>query len=559
VVIGFFAAVAPTLQLLEFSNGSEGLNVATALEIRRTRRWMIPTLLDETRLAKPPLAAWITAALIRDSTLADIGSADSVVRDRGFRALAWEARLPALLATCMALLATFVMARAVLAADANRRFAWTAVAIAASMLLTLRFCRYATTDVYMLMWVAVANAFLATAVFQGRWWIGCLGAGAVLGFSVLTKGPVGLIQTMLPAVLFAAIGPAVATTGKRSIRWSAVFAGLVVTVLLGLPWFAIVALREPDAWRVWLSEVSRIGATEAEPDAWYSYAQIVPLTAPWIGYFIVGLVGAAAATLKRTRPSLVFAATMLVVPILVMSLFQDRVLRYALPLVPAASLVSAISLCEHALARGKAGRTTFASALATAQWIILGSMAIGLPVAGAGLLRSMTRYETGTAWYSWPTALMAAAAASAVLLAGIVAQLRGARGAIVVTTFLIMMGLQALWMIGYATGREGRAETRPIADAVNSELPDAEVFCAHPDGKRPPTDLLVYLGRTVRRTRHPQDLVRGERPKVLLLLQREGKPIPVPPDGWIHQSVAPHGNGYWHAFKLAARPPTPSR
>ena len=84
LVAGIFAAIAPTLRWLEFSNGAEGLAVATAMEIRRTGRWLVPTLNDEPRLAKPPLTSWITAAAMPPKTLNETTSpSDSVRRPRG--------------------------------------------------------------------------------------------------------------------------------------------------------------------------------------------------------------------------------------------------------------------------------------------------------------------------------------------------------------------------------------------------------------------------------------------------------------------------------------------
>src|SRR5688572_22604704 len=68
VAIVCFALIAPTLTWLEFSSGSENLNVATALEILREDRWLLPTLDGEPRVAKPPLTAWITASSISDET-----------------------------------------------------------------------------------------------------------------------------------------------------------------------------------------------------------------------------------------------------------------------------------------------------------------------------------------------------------------------------------------------------------------------------------------------------------------------------------------------------------
>ena len=64
----FFAAIAPTVDWLEFGSSMENLVVATAMEVRRTEQWLVPTLEGEPRLAKPPLAAWVSAAAIRLGT-----------------------------------------------------------------------------------------------------------------------------------------------------------------------------------------------------------------------------------------------------------------------------------------------------------------------------------------------------------------------------------------------------------------------------------------------------------------------------------------------------------
>src|SRR5256885_13561039 len=45
----FFAATAPTLPWVEFAGGAENIVVATALEMRRSGQWLIPTLAGERR------------------------------------------------------------------------------------------------------------------------------------------------------------------------------------------------------------------------------------------------------------------------------------------------------------------------------------------------------------------------------------------------------------------------------------------------------------------------------------------------------------------------------
>src|SRR6476659_4096454 len=90
IALAFFVAIAPTLPWQEFSSGPENLVLATAMEMRRGGPWLVPTLQGEARVAKPPLAAWITAASIHPGTMRDIDTRDRNVRMRGFLLLAIE-------------------------------------------------------------------------------------------------------------------------------------------------------------------------------------------------------------------------------------------------------------------------------------------------------------------------------------------------------------------------------------------------------------------------------------------------------------------------------------
>src|SRR5207249_1691221 len=107
----FFAAIAPTLSWLEFSSGSENLVAETVLEMRRGGPWLVPTLELQPRTQKPPLTAWITAAAVRPGTVASLWNTDPQHRDTAYRRLAWEMRWPALLSSCLMLLAVFGLGR----------------------------------------------------------------------------------------------------------------------------------------------------------------------------------------------------------------------------------------------------------------------------------------------------------------------------------------------------------------------------------------------------------------------------------------------------------------
>src|SRR5258706_11845920 len=108
LILIFFGGIAPTLPWLEFSGGMENLNIATALELRRDHHtilpvngndadsWLVPTLEGESRVKKPPLTAWITAAAIRPGTVQAMSDPDPAIRRAAANRLAWEVRWPSL-------------------------------------------------------------------------------------------------------------------------------------------------------------------------------------------------------------------------------------------------------------------------------------------------------------------------------------------------------------------------------------------------------------------------------------------------------------------------------
>src|SRR5687768_13387008 len=111
VALLFFSAVAPTLTWLEFSNGSENLNVATVLDTKRDGRWLVPRLQGEVRTQKPPLTAWITGAAVRRSSFEGMSSIEPSVRDWAARQLAWDVRWPALASMCALVMAVYGLGR----------------------------------------------------------------------------------------------------------------------------------------------------------------------------------------------------------------------------------------------------------------------------------------------------------------------------------------------------------------------------------------------------------------------------------------------------------------
>ncbi len=547
IAVAFFLALAPTLPWQEFSSASENLVVATSMEMHRGGPWLVPTLQGETRVAKPPLAAWITAASIWPRTLRDIDSGDHDFRQRGFLFLAIETRWPALVSACLLLLGVFELGRVI----QDSSLGLVAMAICGSTCFLLRFARYTTTDIQLALWVTWANVFLAQALLRGRWWRGCIGAGVTLGMAMLSKGPACLAQCVLPALLFWLIQRRSATTrlgsSKSEVarpRWKALGFGVVVFAGIGLWWYGVVLAQNSNVAYRWFSEVTRIGARETPPSRVYAYLAIVGYVMPWTVFFVMGI----AITLRQLKARQVtpglLALLLLLVPLIVMSFAKDRQDRYALPTISAAAIVAAIGVREY-LARWKSPDTAH-RVIAVLHWTTLGAIAVVFPLVGATRL---LRQSNGQPWFTWQFASIESALGVGLIVAGIMLH-RRRPGALVAMSFATMLVMQAVAFKGYCSSTSGRSDMRELADLCIGRLPDATFYNAHPKGKRPPTDLGVYLNRTIQWVPDPSQLHSNSHPIVLFMLQNNGEPEPSPPGDWEFMARAHRGKDWWWAFVL---------
>jgi 4-amino-4-deoxy-L-arabinose transferase-like glycosyltransferase len=540
IAAGFFVCIAPTLSWLEFSSGSENLVVATALEMRRTRQWMLPTLAGEPRLNKPPLTTWIAAAAMRADTLRELDSPDAAVRAAAYGDLSWQVRWPALLCACLTLAVTFQLGQTI----GGRRIGVASALVHGTTYAFLRFSRAATTDVQLALWVMVANLYFARAVLDGRRWRGCIGGGIALGLAFLSKGPVAIAQAVVPVAAFYLWRTRRAGEIGRGGRWGGPVAfGCVCFMAVAAPWFVLVAMRF-NAWNVWYREVMRSSdATGLEASHWFNYLTIFTMMIPWVVFFVGGFWAAAAETWRRTsadsdrRAGIVLALLLLLVPILIMSLFRDRKERYLLPMAGAGSILVAYGIM------GVLAQRRWKSAVIL-HWVIIGVTGIGMPILAATPGVPVFRTLEGQPWLSMPAGVAAAMVCGVVVVAAW--RVRRRTVGLVHGTLLVMLVVQGVFAHGYSQGREGRAETRGLAEIIREKFPTAPVYSFRP-GRRAPEELAIYLNRTIRAV---SDLGKFNFPAgltVLVVYQEPGETMPAPA-GWTLFTSESRGKGAWHAY-----------
>jgi len=574
IVVVFFAAVAPTLSWLEFSGGMENLNIATALELRRDHPgdWLIPTLEGEPRVKKPPLTAWITAAAIRPRTVADLSSRDPAVRDAAADALAWEVRWPSLLAACLMLVATYELGRAI----ADPSTGLVAAFIGGTTLMFLKFGRSAMIDVHLGLWVVVANVFLAHAILRGRRWTGCLGTGAAMGIAFLLKGPVGWVQCLVPALVYAvavalhkrpprkqdmrrgfpidevqrdetAVHLRSAVTGGRGnvVPWIApVLVAALLLCAIALPWFIYIAKHVPAGLDTWKHEA--VEERGEKPSSIFGYLALLPYILPWTISFIGGLINARRAT--------ALAAVMAVLPLVVMSFYKDRKERYMYPMTGAAAVVAAGGIMT--LARKREPWTGLDHAAVVQHWVLLVAFGLLLPAAAAATsaipVREIQTVD-GTPWLTRQWGAGLTVAMGLVIAGGLLIRRRWPLG-LVGTTVVVMLVAHAVAIHGYARTENGLSPMRPLARAIWAAHPDARMYNAHPRGKRASVDLSIYMNRVTEWVSMEElaALKPGPRTKVVVMLQDPNGPPPAPPAGWRFLEKVRRDKDHWWAFALDA-------
>ena len=180
---------------------------------------------DEERNKKPAGIYWAQAASVHAVEALGLGHRGQI----------WPYRLPSLLGAWLAVLATFHWGRSLV----GRRAAFLAGALLASSMVLVVEAHIAKTDAALLATVAVAmgllgRAYLAPASFTARQ---AAGFWAVLGVSILLKGPIGPLVALLTVVTLV-----VADRGAAWLRTLRPLWGLPLMLAVAAPWFVAIGI-----------------------------------------------------------------------------------------------------------------------------------------------------------------------------------------------------------------------------------------------------------------------------------------------------------------------------
>lgn len=288
-----------------------------AREMLARHDWVTPVLNGVPWLEKPILYYW--GAMLSYSVF---GVSD------------WAARVPsAVFATGMVFAAYFFMLRF------RRGSQLDAAVILASFAGIIGFSRAASTDMLLTSTLTIAMfGWYAWLETRRKLWLAS--AYLLLALATLAKGPVAPFLAALIILVFIAIRRE--WTILRLTLW---LPGLLLYLVVALPWYVLVQHANPQFVRVFLFEhnLARYGTNlfQHKQPFWYFGPVLLLGLAPWVAFAIAAGVRAIRQSIDFRSSFDLFFALWAVLPVLFFSFSQSKLPGYILPALPAFAILAA--------------------------------------------------------------------------------------------------------------------------------------------------------------------------------------------------------------------------
>jgi 4-amino-4-deoxy-L-arabinose transferase-like glycosyltransferase len=409
-----------------------------AREMLARRDWITPTLGGKPWLEKPPLYYW--QAMVAYSIF---GVSD------------WAARLPSAVDATLMVVAVYLFLKWF-----RPGFQLDGALMTASAAGVVGFARAASTDmplaamftIALLAWYAwhesAAKAYLAL-------FYACLALGA------LAKGPVAPFLAAMIIVIFAA-----AKNDFGSIWRTLWVPGVVLFLVVALPWHIAVQIKNPDFFRVFVLQhnLARFGTNlYHHPEPFWYYLPVVLLgLIPWAVFVVAALVETIRVWLTERQEMLgsedalnALLVIWLAVPVVFFSFSQSKLPGYIVPALPAGTLLLAEYLRRHVTV--SESPNIFVT--------ILHSVVAASPVVSALMIQYIVLQHR----LPWGKAAAISFSFAAVLVIGIAITLRtklGFGALRFVTLVPVVLAVAAILRLG-APALDSTLSVRPLANEIS--------------------------------------------------------------------------------------------
>jgi len=347
--------LVPGLGRMGALDSTDARYLAIGREMWATSDWLVPRLAGVPHLDKPPLTYWA----------ASLGYTLFGPTEFGGRFVEQ-----------LALAAT-----ALVVYRAARRFADPSWAVPAALVLLTSGLPFAlsrglATDLFQLLFVTAALVAILDAATR-RSSARVAAAGALLGISMLAKGPIALLVATSVWLAFA-----IAMRDRARLPWRGVALGFALFAAIGVPWYALLVRNDPAIldWFLEVQLASRVTGTDRGhlKDASYLLRIWMLGLLPWTPLVALALARLRPrGRLRDADPVDVFLLAWALVPVLLFSLFPTKLGSYIAPAFPGAALVVARAGSRGLLDDRRARRVLAACGIL---------VVVAALVAGSGLL-----------------------------------------------------------------------------------------------------------------------------------------------------------------------------
>jgi 4-amino-4-deoxy-L-arabinose transferase-like glycosyltransferase len=309
-----------------------------AVEMHRSRDWVVPTLQGRPWLEKPPLYYWLAAAAF--SWLGENETA---------------ARLPSAAAALLLVGVTALFGARLYGGGAGLHAGF----VLGTSLLPFVYGHGAEMDMLLAAAVTAAIGFLGLRLLGIAGGLAVPAAGVFIGLALLAKGPLGLLLPGLVVAGFVAF-----TREPRLLRHVLSPLGLALGLAVAAPWYLAMLQRQGQAFVdefLLAHNVQRFTSTvHHHPGSIFYYLPVLALgLVPWAGLLVPALARVAR---QRSRVDL-FVLAWIALPLVFFSAAGSKLPGYILPCLPPLALLMGRSADDLLRGDGSAAESHGAGAL----------------------------------------------------------------------------------------------------------------------------------------------------------------------------------------------------
>ncbi len=299
----------------------EGRYTECAREMNASHNYMLPTLNLKPHLSKPPVTYWAIAGSLK------------IFGNNEF-----AARFPNSLSFIFTVILIFLIGKILW----NKRTGVLAGLIYSTSIFPFIGLNFVTTDTILTFTIWLYIFFFVKTYFKGHD-TSSIYMWCAMGLSFLTKGTPALLP-FLGIVVFLLL------KDRKVFKKIFVLKGIVLFLLIGLSWYLIIILKQPDAFDYFIGNelIGRIKGVHHRNSGIFDWIIYIPILLfglmPWCFYLIKVKVKDV-----KIDNKIYLLSSIILFPLIIFCIVKSRLPLYILPLFPAISLLSAFFIIKSGI------------------------------------------------------------------------------------------------------------------------------------------------------------------------------------------------------------------